>query len=372
MGNSSQSRLWSTSSSTRKSSNESGQQQKLSHFPQFYLLSDEIILEILSFVTQAPFEFDKECKGDDTAVVRTSIPGKASLSPSTCSCSCSSCLPSLTHTLPLVSKHFYHLCTFDKLWLQSLRNLVKNNSNHWNGAFANMLFHYDGRISNPTWSSYYNATTDKNYFILASKVKHMDTMKKDDFNNFIMDVYNAVADVDGTSSSSETTNKRNNNNCNNKYTFRTIEIHNQKSKDGGGDKNNDNVEFGSGQNRAKEFYLTLVVNYIHTTMPIFQMRYPSLTRGVFVNLTLFEPRYRKLISDIMKGRKSADYKGRALKHPRPKFIFANENADNYRREESVLASTTSYGFIVEVCKCVMLPGGQAEIRVLFVGRNVPS
>mmetsp|Transcript_2063 Transcript_2063/g.2972 ORF Transcript_2063/g.2972 Transcript_2063/m.2972 type:complete len:389 (-) Transcript_2063:133-1299(-) len=360
----SQSRLFKKHGDDENKPTDDQQQQQLSHFPQFYLLSDEIVLEILSFVTQAPFEFDKENIGAATTGTGVKVKGSSS-KPSFRS-------SSLTHTLPFVSKQFYKLCKYDQLWIQSLRNLVKNDPNQWKYAFTSLLLCYDGRIANPTWSSYHNSAIDKNDFILASKVKHMDTLNKDDFNNFIMDVYKSVtgvADVDGgvdnrndiaiTRHSSIT--------CNNKYSFCTIHGNLNSTND---DEYNNNEDFGSGRNRAKEFYLTLVINYVHITMPIFQMRHPSLRKGTYMDLTFFEPRYRKLISDIMKGRKTGDYKGRTLKYPRPKFIFANgENINNNddNGEELTLGSASD-GYIVEVCKCLMLHGGQAQIRIHVLQR----
>ena len=69
--------------------------------------------------------------------------------------------------------------------------------------------------------------------------------------------------------------------------------------------------------------------------------------------------------NVMKGRKTADYRGRTLKHPRPKFIFANgDNIENSTEEAAPIS--VSYGYIAEVCKCLMLHGGQAQIRIHLV------
>lgn len=61
-----------------------------------------------------------------------------------------------------------------------------------------------------------------------------------------------------------------------------------------------------------------------------------------------------MITEIMKGRKAADFKGRVLKRPRPKFVFVNQY-------DQIIEAKA--GFLVEIQKCKMLEFGRALIVI---------
>mmetsp|Transcript_23028 Transcript_23028/g.28248 ORF Transcript_23028/g.28248 Transcript_23028/m.28248 type:complete len:343 (-) Transcript_23028:137-1165(-) len=88
------------------------QRMRCTSFPQLILLEELIILHILEFVGDVPYE--------------SSTYGKES---------------TLTHVLPLVSKSFYSLSGSDYLWKKALHRLVENEPSLWGDALNLFLLH---------------------------------------------------------------------------------------------------------------------------------------------------------------------------------------------------------------------------------------
>lgn len=104
---------------------------------------------------------------------------------------------------------------------------------------------------------------------------------------------------------------------------------------------------------ARSMYFMVLKDVAYSTLPVFHMRCPTLQKGMFINLTLFEPRYRMLVQEAMEGRKSFEFHGRLLKEPRPRFLFAHTR----NLENGCLA------YLVEILRCRMLEGGRARIMI---------
>lgn len=226
-----------------------------------HLLSDDILIEILSYVSNAPFE-------NDYADPKST----------------------LTHILPFVSKQFRELCRADSLWLVSFQRLIGNNPNYWKYPLSMLL---EAGIRAPPWSGFYNQKVDGSDFMLAAKVSTMDTMNKTDFVHLIMDIYNSVQskirddiekyyrrDADDTEDKNEA-----------KWFYLTFVI-----------------------NYARIFLPVFTMPY-----------HGLIRGGMTLNLTIFENEYNDLITYVMKGRKNISFRRQKIESPRPIFIFATRN-----------------------------------------------
>jgi hypothetical protein len=339
-------------------------------FHQFHLLSDEIILEILSYVTDAPFENNTTIINANDKISKKSNKVKRSnnstnINDNFNNNNSDSCThrSSLTHTLPLVSKQFRELCHAESLWITSLQRLIYQDPVRWKYALS-LILNCDanadtGRTGTntdliqkkPSWSAFYNPQADKNDFLLHHKVQQMDTFTQKEIMGLVLDIYNSVQEDINI----------------NMTTISTTRTTSTSSTGSTGTDSNDIIMSSTRTAPsdvptiygAREFYLAFVMNYIQATMPIFQMRYGlSIRIGMSIALNLFESRYKHLISEIMLRRQSKpkDYRGRTLKHPRPKFIFAPNSI-----------SKGSIAYIAEVYQCKMLqPGGRAKIKINIV------
>jgi hypothetical protein len=149
-------------SSTSK--NLQQQQQKHNNARQchspFINLSDDIMTEIFSYISNAPFEVDY-----------------------------SNPQAPLTHVLPLISKQFRRLSCEDILWIAAFKRLIKNHPNKWKDPLCSLLG--NGKAV-PSWSKLYVPSHDQNDFMLSANVKKMDTLSKGDFDILMNQVYEAV------------------------------------------------------------------------------------------------------------------------------------------------------------------------------------
>lgn len=234
----------------------------------FHILSDDLVILILSYISYAPFEHD------------TTNPRST-----------------LTHILPLVCKRFRDICNNDSLWLTSFQRLIHKNPNQWKYPLSILL---DAGRKSPPWSALYNSNVDKDYFMLAAKISKMDTLMYDEFMQLITNVYNAI----------QVKLKDDDNNI----------IMKERNP-----LNNDNNEIDNYEREAKSFYLNFIINYSRLSVPILDMPYGNLVEGMSINLTLFETQYDCFISYILSGKDYSSKTFLKMKEPRPKFIFANES-----------------------------------------------
>jgi len=306
--------------SKRHNKKQQHHQQHEYSFPQFNTLSEELMLEILSYVAYGPFEFEleEEEKQENNSDKNERNGNSKNLNQTIFQ-------STLTHNLPLVSRQFRKLCFQDNLWIPSLQRLLMNNPNKWKYALASFVNTGDS-TSRPQWSMFYNPIVDRNEYVLDAKVKKIDTLNRTQMIDLIMEIYKSTVVLPRDEDELETNDVENGNN---------------------------DIISSELYCRSREFYLTMIINFIHISVPIFHMRYEALREGMTISLRLFEPRYRYLINEIMNGRKSSDFRGRQLARPRPKFIFANQ-----RR----LARGTS-AFLVEVCRCKILEAGRFLLKI---------
>mmetsp|Transcript_6864 Transcript_6864/g.7912 ORF Transcript_6864/g.7912 Transcript_6864/m.7912 type:complete len:386 (-) Transcript_6864:319-1476(-) len=322
----------------------------------FCELSDDLMIEILSYVTFGPFEEGLETRGGK----------KASLSDAS---------SSLTHNLPLVSSHFRDLCKLDLFWLPSLQRLVYSDREVFKEVLKVML---NAEFKKPPWSAFHDSDVDKDSFLLAAKVKKMDTLNKEDMFELVSNVYKSMMTL-------EEKEEDENYYINSLKVSALIHTHSinrmiviMDKKDG--DNEDGKARFSSARSglvkrpciispapsscirnidSARSMYLSLIKVYANPIYPVFHMRSRTVSLGILQSLLFFEPRYRMLISEVMKGRKKKYHQGHPLSAPRPRFIFAHTG--------QVLRPGLS-AFVVEVCRCRMLDGGRAHILIKPVER----
>lgn len=129
-------------------------------FHQFSELGDDIALEILSYVSEAPFEVNDSVQSP------------------------------MTHVLPFVNRQFNEMCKSDTLWIASLQRLTYRNPDLCKNVFKQLL---QAGKTHPKWSIFYRENIDKDDFMLAHKVHNMDYFDKKEIDRLVSDVYHAVS-----------------------------------------------------------------------------------------------------------------------------------------------------------------------------------
>lgn len=186
----------------------------------------------------------------------------------------------------------------------------------------------------PTWSHYYSEKTDKNYFMLAAEIQKMEFMNIKERLKLISNIYRSIYKYD------------------NEDRKRDDKIDSESPlmidlNDGSHCVNNVRGE------SVQVMYFSVMKEYLKVMFPIFHMRYQHMRIGTSLAIILFEPRYRLLLRELMKGRKRSEYRGKILSEPRPTFIFVC----------SQRIGSESDAFLVEVFRCRMLDGGRANVVI---------
>ena len=344
--------------------NSKSQQQ--SYFP-FHLLSDEIALEIISYVSFAPYEIDYGDDKDESDEYDNDDDCNDS-SPNLKYHACQYHGQStLTHVLPFVSKQFYTLCNDDSLWISSFQNLVNNHPKKWKHSLLSLLDVQVGKTV-PPWSELYNPNSvDCNDYMLAAKVKQFEDLNEVERRMLLLDIYNSAQKKIKLKSMNGYQYKTNyNQNCeysshhNFSYGYshpsRTEEIEDK----------NDDSDNNVSKSEAKAFYLTFIINYIQMSLPIMYIQSSGLRKGISFGMTLLEHRYCTLIIDMMnknkrgrgnnrdKGRKvssTISNKGHCGRMNRPRFILTNHQSS---------LSRGSAAFLAEVIPCRSLRGRNSD------------
>lgn len=284
-------------STFKRTTNNKSQQQ--SYFP-FHLLSDEITLEIISYISFAPYEIyygDDDGNGGKGKSCNGYYPGlKSNVSPphnhST-----------LTHVLPFVSKQFYSLCNEDSLWISSFQNLINNHPERWKHSLLSLIDVQVGKTV-PPWSKFHNTNSiDCNDYMLAAKVKQLEVLNVVERKKLLLDIYNSgQRKMKKISSYQNKSNYHDQNygyyECNhdhghdysNGYSY----FLRRKTRDG----DIDNSDYVS-KCEAKEFYLTFIINFIQMSLPIINIQSSGLRKGISFDMTMLERRYCNLIIDTM-------------------------------------------------------------------------
>ena len=233
---------------------------------------------------------------------------------------------------------YFNLSNFSILVQASLRRLAIRDPDRCKNALKQLL---KAGKTVPKWSLFYNTNVDKDDFMLAAKVDNMDCFDKREMYSLISNIYDSISESrsskhnDGSSSSNEASTS-------------DLTTDSKSSAKSGNSRDNGTID------SAQSLYFSVVKDFCYLTLPIlFHMRCSSLHPGVQMSLTLFEPRYRMLVSEAMAGRKASELRGKLLKEPRPRFIFCHQRA-------MVHGSTV---FIVEITRCRMTEAGRAQIMI---------
>mmetsp|Transcript_11031 Transcript_11031/g.20615 ORF Transcript_11031/g.20615 Transcript_11031/m.20615 type:complete len:352 (+) Transcript_11031:150-1205(+) len=265
----------------------------LKTFHQFSYLGEDIAVVILSYLSEAPFEVKDTVKSP------------------------------LTHVLPLVNQQFYEICKLDTIWLASLQRLTYRNPDLCKDAFKKL---FNAGKTNPKWSVFYREAIDKDGFMLANKVHNMDYFDKEEIYQLVSNIYDAVSCHDTTDKTPPSSSSQ---------------------------RHGQSLLPSNSIDSARSMYFTVLKDVAYITLPVFHMRCPTVQREMYMNLTLFEPRYRMLVREAMEGRKAFEFQGRLLTEPRPRFLFAHtRNLEN-----------GCSAFLVEIQRCRMLEGGRARIMI---------
>lgn len=251
----------------------------------FYIsdLSEEIILEILSYIACGPFE--------ETAYTVEST---------------------LTHTLPLVSTQFRYLCESNILWLASLQRLIEETPTDYITTLKSML---DCERKKPQWSVFYQEKVDKNDFMLVAKLQQIGSLNREERKQLIYSIYQSLYDIKDQKLRKETiviSGKK----CVSFKRRRRISFSQSSSSSSIDDTVQESHHFYSG----KQMYISIIKECSYSTFPVYPLRHPFMRLGYPITLTLLETRYRMLINEIMTGRRTFEFQGRKLESPRPKFI----------------------------------------------------
>ena len=232
---------------------------------------------------------------------------------------------------------YFNISDFSILVQASLRRLAIRDPDRCKNALKQLL---KAGKTVPKWSLFYNTNVDKDDFMLAAKVDNMDCFDKREMYSLISNIYDSISESrsskhnDGSSSSNEASTS-------------DLTTDSKSSAKSGNSRDNGTID------SAQSLYFSVVKDFCYLCLPIFHMRCSSLHPGVQMSLTLFEPRYRMLVSEAMAGRKASELRGKLLKEPRPRFIFCHQRA-------MVHGSTV---FIVEITRCRMTEAGRAQIMI---------
>ncbi len=204
-------------------------------------------------------------------------------------------------------------------------------------------------LKRPAWSAFYRSEVDRDDFMLVAKVKKMEQLNKRDLFELISKVYDSMLDdyhknANQMINHNETTNKG-------KKGERTSEKMLAAYMHAANVSKNLNPTTNEGIktiDSARSLYLSLAQVYANPMYPVFHVRSRKahIDNHVPQNIVVFEPRYRTLIRDAMKGRKERDFKGRLIDAPRPRFIYAHGE----------ILGPGIIAFIVEICRCRKLSG----------------
>uniref|UniRef100_A0A7S3Q019 Uncharacterized protein n=1 Tax=Chaetoceros debilis TaxID=122233 RepID=A0A7S3Q019_9STRA len=242
------------------------QQTNVPSFHQFLELQDEIVVSILAFVADCPFE-------------RHTLQNKSTL----------------THVLPLVSKQFYAISrNSDYIWKGIMTRLLKNESNLWEAALESFL------DTNPSPPNVDSSKHDNDPGCILTKAR--------------TSIRNIIA---------------------------TEKIQNPYYGEHG------------------EMFTILLNEHIRYSSPLFYMPDDSIQINSAFGLHFFEPRYRRLIREVMapyperfrNGIECSEENG--LPSP-PTFIYANRSP--LRRG--------SLACIVKVLQCDIHENGTADVMMM--------
>ena len=232
---------------------------------------------------------------------------------------------------------YFNISVFSILVQASLRRLAIRDPDRCKNALKQLL---KAGKTVPKWSLFYNTNVDKDDFMLAAKVDNMDCFDKREMYSLISNIYDSISESrsskhnDGSSSS-------------NQASTSDPRTESKSNRNIGNSGENDTID------SAQSLYFSVVKDFCYLTLPIFHMRCSSLHPGVQMSLTLFEPRYRMLVSEAMAGRKASELRGKLLKEPRPRFIFCHKRAMVHG----------SIVFIVEITRCRMMEAGRSQIMI---------
>ncbi|GFH53390.1 hypothetical protein CTEN210_09866 [Chaetoceros tenuissimus] len=236
-------------------------------FHKFGMLSDDVILEILSYLTEAPFEQRDEVKSP------------------------------LTHVLPLVNHQFNVICKSNTVWMASMQRLSFRDPDRVKYSFKQCL---NTGFTKPTWSVYYNQEIDKDDYLLAHNVHNMHTLSKQQVFELVSKIYDSIQSQSHKNKEEEEEEEKSQHSTINTQT-----------------KSNEITS-------VRELYFSIAKDFATISYPIFHMRFDEIQVGMIRSIMLFEPRYKHMIQELMQDRKPVEMRsGKTLKEPRPRFLFCH-------------------------------------------------
>uniref|UniRef100_A0A7R9WK87 Uncharacterized protein n=1 Tax=Pseudictyota dubia TaxID=2749911 RepID=A0A7R9WK87_9STRA len=278
-------------------------------FPQFGLLSDDLVVEVLLFVSHGPYEHGS----DDPR-------------------------GSMTQVLPLVCRRFREYCDNSKsLWMPSLERLIFSNPESWGDGVRSILSSVGAiPLAHSIVTQVYHCDGDNRDIVQDMLNPSQDigkllrSMTRDDFRRMLRIVCKITT----------------------QQAFRNIAV--DKGLRGTCTDMKGNTK--QIEDPLKRFcpeklaYYSLIKEHMMVTMPVFYM--PSTVRvNRLIHLHFFEPRYRQLIAEVTAGRSFAELSGGELNEPFPQFVYACN--------PPLIAGTVA--FVVEVQRCRMYVNGRADV-----------
>lgn len=268
--------------------------------------SDELLVEILTYISHGPLEISENPNS------------------------------SLTHVIPCISRRFNFICNSNSnhhhsriLWLPPLQRLIADDPSRWKAGLLSML---NVNHKSPPWSSFYNPALDKNDFMLADEVRKLDNdTEKNNRRNYIHDLVEKVY----------------------------ISIVSQRRNDWS---TADDVWYGSETCpnlrivTAKDLYLNLVRNHALTTLPVIHNHHNITHRvpNTVSFLRFVDQRYCQVLRNLV-NESHVKRNGEFLVNSKPRFLLTNK-----KLSRGVTA------FVVEITRCKQLKGGKVDIVIRLI------
>lgn len=185
-------------------------------------------------------------------------------------------------------------------------------------------------FTKPMWSVYYNQEIDKDDYLLAHNVNNMNALTKQQVFELVSKIYDSIQ-----SQSSKTEEEE------------EEEEQSQHSKNYTRKQSNEITS-------VRELYFSVAKDFATISFPIFHMRFDDIQVGMLRSIILFEPRYKRMIQELMQGRKPIEMKsGKTLKEPRPRFLFCHTVEIGANRD----------AYLVEIQRCRRAEFGRYDVLI---------
>lgn len=181
-------------------------------------------------------------------------------------------------------------------------------------------------FTKPTWSVYYNQEIDKDDYLLAHNVHNMHTLSKQQVFELVSKIYDSIQSQSSKTEEEEEEKSQHS-------------IHTQTKSN----------EITS----VRELYFSIAQDFATISYPIFHMRFDEIQVGMIRSIILFEPRYKRMIQELMQDRKVEIRSGKTLKEPRPRFVFCHTVEIGNNRD----------AYLVEIQRCRRAEFGRYNVLI---------